>query len=92
MAAVEIGRITAEELQAALNTLRACIETVRDVGTCTRGALYSSLMSIAGMTYPAYERLEALMIDTGLVGRRGDELFWRDCQIRDMATQTGLDL
>ena len=67
--------MTTQELAAGLNILRAVADTVRELGRAPRGTLYAALMA-RGITLPAYEKIESILVGAGLVRRAGDCLVW----------------
>lgn len=72
----KLYRPTCDELQAGLGIIKAVADTVRELGRAPRGTLYAALMG-RGISFTAYERIEGILVNSGLVRRSGDELVWQ---------------
>jgi len=70
--------------RSALAAVVAVTEAIREAGSqgIPAGTLYACLMS-KGCTLEAYERLERIILNTGLVHKSGDLLTWQGPEIAE---------
>jgi hypothetical protein len=69
-----MSAVTREQVADALTTMRAVVETVRDLGRVPSGTVYATLMS--RMDLSAYNKMVSLIVGTGLVRLENHELVW----------------
>lgn len=60
---------------AALKTIQAVAETVREVGRAPAGAVFLALQT-QGHTFASFRRIVDTLVRTGLVREEGHELVW----------------
>lgn len=66
--------ITKGELTAAVETVHAIAETVRELGTVSDGTLYAALMG--KLNIGQYQAIIAILVKAGLVSNNGHQLRW----------------
>ncbi len=66
--------ITKEQAAAAVKTLIAVAETIRELKRVPAGTLYATLMGT--MDLPTFESMVNTLVNTGLVKRDGHVLAW----------------
>jgi len=66
--------ITKGELTAAVQTVHAIAEAIRELGTCSDGTLYAALMG--RLSLGQYQAIIAILVKGGLVSNNGHELRW----------------
>ena len=67
--------VTKEQVAAAVRTIAAFGETIRELGEVPSGVLYAIAMG-KGIDLAAYERIIDRLVGAELVERRGDVLVW----------------
>lgn len=70
---------TKEQLKSGLNVIVAVTETIRECGEAPEGTLYAALMG--RMDLQTFEKIVAVIVNTGLVEKRGNLLRWIGPQI-----------
>lgn len=65
---------TKDKIVAALNTIRAIGDTVRDLGEVPSGHLYATVSAMISLDQ--YQKAIGLLIDAKLIEKRGDVLVW----------------
>lgn len=71
---------TRTEIEAAFRITAATTDAIREAGELPAGVLYATLMG--RMDLAAFEKMVALIVNTGLVEKRGDLLRWVGPMIR----------
>lgn len=66
---------TQKQIKSAFNVVLSATEVIREAREIPRGTLYAALM-VHGCDKPTYDKMEAVILNTGLVERRGDLLRW----------------
>ncbi len=66
---------TKAELTAALATVLAVGDVIREVGRAPAGPVYAALMT-AGVSYEGFERIVDTLVKAKVVRRDGHELVW----------------
>jgi hypothetical protein len=66
--------VTPAQIKAALQTMMAVADAIRQAGRIPAGTLYAALMT--RLSAGAFDSLLAQILRTGLVRREGDELVW----------------
>jgi len=74
---------TKEQLAAALDTLRALADTVKELGEVPSGHLYQVVMG--RMSLQAYEKAIGLLIGAGLIRKCGNVLVWNAIETAEAA-------
>ena len=67
--------MTTDRSVAMWKAMKAILDTIRDAGEIPAGTLYAGLMT-QGCTLGQYEQIEAFVVQTGLVEKKGDCLRW----------------
>ena len=70
---------TKEQLKSGLNMIVAVTEAIREAGEIPEGTLYGVL--VGKIELPAFEKMVAMIVNTGLVEKRGNLLRWIGPQI-----------
>ena len=71
---------TQAEKKAALSMIIAVTEAIREAREIPEGTLYAVLMGRC--EFPAFEKMVALIVHTGLVEKRGNLLRWVGPEVR----------
>ena len=58
-----------------LEVIKTVMNAVKEAGIITCGTLYAMLMEL-GCTINQYEQIEQMMLNTGLVKKRNNQLIW----------------
>jgi hypothetical protein len=66
--------VTPAQIKAALQTMMAVADAIREAGRIPAGTLYAALMP--RLSAGAFDSMLAQVLRTGLVRREGDELVW----------------
>lgn len=66
---------TSTEVAAALNSIRAVADAIKELGEVPSGSLYANLMSV--LTFSEYEKIIGILTRSGLVAKRDNLLVWK---------------
>lgn len=72
---------TTTQLKAAAAVLISVTEAIREAGELPSGHLYATLMSL-GYDMEAFQKIVTMIVNTGLVEKRGDLLRWIGPEIK----------
>jgi len=78
--------LSKSELRAGLSAVVAVTEAIREAGAqgIPAGTLYAILMG-RGCSLEAYERLESIIVNTGLVRKSGSLLTWQGPEFNEVS-------
>ena len=83
-----MSAITKDQVRAALETVRAVADAIRELKRVPSGELYAQLMPV--MDLATYERVIQTLKNTGLVAESGHLLEWRGPTEVEEAKQNSL--
>lgn len=73
--------VTKEQVKGAFNTIVAVTEAIREAREIPEGTLYAALMG-HGCDLATFEKMVRIIVNTGLVEKRGKLLRWIGPEVR----------
>jgi len=70
--------VTKEQAAAAIRVVQAVAEAIREAGEIPAGHLYALMMNVTDLA--GFDRIVGLLIDAGVVLKKGDLLVWQQPQ------------